>query len=77
MSSKSPSDCQSVGVLGGHRVIQHSTSDPCWIMAVFSRPGDCGSRATSRDTGEGELRAFSIKVRVHSEGDVIWYINRT
>ena len=30
-------------------------------------PGDSGSRSTSSDTGEGELRTGSIEVRVHFE----------
>ena len=45
-----------------------------------------GSRSTSGDTGEGELRTVSIEVTVHSECDIVMspesmtrthYINRT
>ena len=35
--------------------------------ARVSGPSDSGSRSISGDTGEGELRTGSIKVRVHSE----------
>ena len=32
-----------------------------------SGPSDSGSRSTSRDTGEGELRTVAIEVRVHCQ----------
>ena len=62
-SSQSPS--QSVGVLCSHWVIQHSLSSFGDSDRV-SGPSDSGSRSTSGDTGEGELRTGPIEVRVHS-----------
>ena len=38
-----------------------------------SGPRDSGSRSTSGNTGEGELRAGSIEVRVHSQYYTTWY----
>ena len=65
-SFPSPSNSQGVGVLWSHCVIQHSVS----IFSNGSRvsgPGHSGSRATSRDTGESELKTAAINIRVDSE----------
>ena len=60
-SSQSPSHSQSVGVLCSHWVIQHSLGS-LGDSGGVSGPSDSGSRSTSGDTGEGELRTGSIEV---------------
>ena len=67
MSRPSPSHSQSVGVQCSHWVIQHSLISFSDDSVCVSGPGDSGSRSTSGDTGEGELRTGSIEVRVHFE----------
>ena len=61
----SQSHRQSVDVLCSHWVIQHTLSSFSDSDRV-SGPSDSGSRSTSGDTGEGELRTGPIEVRVHS-----------
>ena len=56
-----------VWVLCSHWVIQHSLISFCDDSGGVPGPGDSGSRSTSGDTGEGELRTGSIEVRVHFE----------
>ena len=71
-SSQSPSHSQGVGVLCSRNIIKHSHLISHGSGRV-SGPSDSGSRSTSGDTGEGELRAGSIEVRVHSQRHTIWY----
>ena len=62
----SPSHSQSVGVECSYCIIQHSLQ--CSFSdsgSGVSGPSDSGSRSTSGDTGEGELRTVSVEVRVH------------
>ena len=69
---QSPSHGEGVGVLYSGSIIQHShliSHD----SGRVSGPSDSGSRSTSGDTGEGELRAGSIEVRVHSQCHTTWY----
>ena len=63
-SSMSPSHSQSVGIVSSHWIIQQSLSS-FGENNKTSGPSDSGSRSTSGDTGEGELRTGSIEVRVH------------
>ncbi|CAI8054376.1 hypothetical protein GBAR_LOCUS29679, partial [Geodia barretti] len=56
---QSPSHSQSVGVLCSHWVIQHSLSCSLGDSGGVSGPSDSGSRSTSGDTGQGELRTGS------------------
>ena len=74
-SSKSPSHSQGVGVLCSHWVIQHC--HPSWHWLRVPCPSDSGSRSTSGDTGEGELRDLSIELRVQNEAHTIryWHIS--
>ncbi|CAI8025890.1 hypothetical protein GBAR_LOCUS14927, partial [Geodia barretti] len=60
-SFRSPSHSQSVGVLCSHWVIQHSLGS-LGDSGGVSGPSDIGSRSTSGDTGQGELRTGSIEV---------------
>ena len=62
-SSQSPSHSQGVGVGSSLSIVQHSHLISHGSGRV-SGPSDSGSRSTSGDTGEGELRAGSIEVRV-------------
>ena len=64
-SSQSPSHSQVMGVGSSLSIVQHSHLISHGSDRV-SGPSDSGSRSTSGDTGEGELRAGSIEVRVHS-----------
>ena len=59
VSSQSPSHSQGVGVLCSRSIVQYSHCFP-WNSFRVSGPSDSGSRSTSGDTGEGELRAGSI-----------------
>ena len=52
-----------MGVLCSDWIIQRSLSSFSDSGGV-SGPSDSGSRSTSGDTGEGELRTGSIEVRV-------------
>ena len=64
-----PSHSQSVGVLcsgSSSGSIKHCHPLPHSSLRV-SGPSDSGSRSTSGDTGEGELRTGPIEVRVHSQ----------
>ena len=58
------SHSQCVGVLCRLCIIQDSHSS-LGDSGGVSGPSDSGSRSTSRDTGEGELRTGSIEVRVN------------
>ena len=71
-SSQSPSHSQGVGVLCSRNIIKRSHCISHGSGRV-SGPSDSGSRSTSGDTGEGELRAGSIEVRVHSQCHITWY----
>ena len=74
-SSQSPSHSQGVGVGSSRSIVQHSHCISHLISHGSGRvsgPSDSGSRSTSGDTGEGEPRAGSIEVRVHSQC-YIWY----
>ena len=74
-SSQSPSHSQGVGVGSSLSIIskvKHSHF-VCHGSGRVSGPSDSGSRSTSGDTGEGELRAGSIEVRVHSQCHTTWY----
>ena len=71
-SSQSPSHSQSVGVGSSCNIIESSQCISHGSGRV-SGPSDSGSRSTSGDTGEGELRAGSIEVRVHSQCHTSWY----
>ena len=61
----SPSHSQSVGVDCIHCIVQHCHSSFSDSGSGVSGPSDSGSRSTSGDTGEDELRTVSIEVRVH------------
>ena len=61
-----PSHSQSVRVLFSLWVIQHSLISFSDSGGV-SGPSDSGSRSSSGDTCEGELRTGSIQVRVHTQ----------
>ena len=61
----SPSHSQNVGVECSHCIIQHSHISFSDSGSGVSGPSDNGSRSTSGDAGEGELRTASIEVRVH------------
>ena len=63
-----------MGVVCSHWVIQHTLSSFSDSDRVFG-PSDSGSRSTSGDTGEGELRTGSIEVRVHSYYDRSRYLD--
>ena len=52
-------------------IVQYSPCIDCDSGRV-SGPSDNGSRSTSGDTGEGELRVGSIEVRVHSQCHTTW-----
>ena len=71
-SSQSPSHSQGVGVGSSGNIIKHSHCISHGNGGV-SGPSDIGSRSTSGDTGEGELRAGSIEVRVYSQCHIYWY----
>ena len=62
-----------MGVASSCRVDQHSHTIFLCIASGVSCPGDIGSRSTSGDTGESELRAVSIEVRDFSEQYALWY----
>ena len=57
-SSQSPSHSQGVGVLCSGNIIKHSHCISHSSGRV-SGPSDSGSRSTSGDTGDGELRDLS------------------
>ena len=59
-----PGHSQSVGILCSDFIIQYRDSSLSKGSGV-SGPSDGGSRSTSGDTGEGELRTGSIHVRAH------------
>ena len=59
-------------VLCSHYIVQHSLISFSDSDGV-SGPSDSGSRSSSGDTGEGELRIGSIEVRVQSESYSIRY----
>ena len=63
---------QSVCVLCSRSIVQHSLSSFSDSDRV-SGPSDSGSRSSSGDTGEGELRIGSIEIRVQSESYSIRY----
>ena len=71
VSRPSPSHSQSVGVQCSHWVIQHRLISFSDDSDRVSGPGDSGSRSTSGDTGEGELRTGSIQIRVHFHGYIV------
>ena len=56
------SHIQSVCVLCSHCIVQHSPSSFS-DSGIVSGPSDSCSRSSSGDTGEGELRTWSIQVR--------------
>ena len=76
LHSKSPSHSLGVGVLCSGSIVQHSHLI-CHGSGRVSGPSNSGSRSTSGDTGEGELRAGSIEVSFHSEYNAIRYRNVT
>ena len=67
-----PSHSQGVGVGSSLSIVQYSHL-LSYVSSRASGPSDSGSRSTSGDTGEGEVRAASIEVRVHSQCHVTWY----
>ena len=62
-----------MSVLCSHWVIQQGLGSFSDGSGGVSGPLDSGSRSTGGDTGEGELRISSIKVRVHCHTNTTRY----
>ena len=47
--------------------LSNTVVPPETVTCRVSGPANSGSRPTSGDTGEGELRTLSIEIRVHNK----------